>query len=230
MSAFVAAALGVPTVFLTFLLIVVIGYWLVVLLGAGEIDALDGAEGEIGEAGHGTNGGLSGGLSGALATVGLGGVPVTVVLSLLIAVAWFVSLIGTVLLGHLTLSTPLLAAAGLAVLIAAGLVAVFTVRLLVLPIRRMFSGGAAPSRADFVGRPCVIRTGRVGADFGQAEVTAGDGSSAVVQVRQTGNEALTAGSVALIYDYDPDGEFFWVLPRSAATGPELPGTEPQRNS
>jgi hypothetical protein len=48
--------------------------------------------------------------------------------------------------------------------------------------------------------------------FGQAEVTAQDGSSAIIQVRQTGEHALTFGKRALIFDYDTDGEFFWVAP------------------
>ncbi|HWO65844.1 MAG TPA: hypothetical protein VNO31_38015, partial [Umezawaea sp.] len=56
-------------------------------------------------------------------------------------------------------------------------------------------------------------------DFGQAEVTATDGSSAVVQVRQAGQDVLVAGSTALIFDYDVDGEFFWVAPVDSALGP-----------
>jgi hypothetical protein len=71
---------------------------------------------------------------------------------------------------------------------------------------------AAESRADFVGRTCVIRTGRVTGAFGQAEVHAEDGSSAIVQVRQAGTDDLHAGVVALLYEYDPAGEFFWVIP------------------
>jgi hypothetical protein len=56
----------------------------------------------------------------------------------------------------------------------------------------------------------------VDAKFGQAEVTAADGSSALVQVRQNGEYELSAGSTALIYDYDADGEFFFVMPFNAA--------------
>jgi hypothetical protein len=69
-----------------------------------------------------------------------------------------------------------------------------------------------PSRGDFVGRMCVIRTGLASHDFGQAEVTAADGSSAVVQVRTTGQDRLARGDNALIFEYDADGEFFWVMP------------------
>ncbi|HEX4818129.1 MAG TPA: hypothetical protein VFV66_35765 [Nonomuraea sp.] len=59
---------------------------------------------------------------------------------------------------------------------------------------------------------CVIRTGTATRDFGQAEVTAADGSSAVVHVRTTGQDRLARGDKALIFEYDADGEFFWVMP------------------
>ena len=49
-------------------------------------------------------------------------------------------------------------------------------------------------------------------DFGQAEVTAADGSSAIVQIRLAGEGNLGLGSRVVIYDYDSAGEFFWVSP------------------
>jgi hypothetical protein len=188
MGEFVDAALGFPAVLFTFLLVVVVGYWLLVLLGALDIEALDfDADGDV------------------LGGVGLAGVPVAVTASLLIAIAWFVSLAGTVLVGGVLL----LAILALVVAIA---VAWFATRLLILPLRRLFPTAPEASRADFVGSVCVIRTGRVSQTFGQAEVTAADGSSAIIQVRQTGTDTFAHGTAALIYDYDTDGEFFWVTP------------------
>jgi hypothetical protein len=83
-------------------------------------------------------------------------------------------------------------------------------------VRRLFAFQPPHSRLDFVGRTCVIRTGRVSSDFGQAEVSASDGSTAIIQVRQTGHDEFRPGSVALIYEYDASGEFFWVVPLDAA--------------
>ncbi|HET9144225.1 hypothetical protein [Actinophytocola sp.] len=171
----------------SFLLLVVLGYWLLVLLGGADTDALDG---------DGDDGGVLGGL-------GLGGVPVTVALSVLITLTWFLSLVGTVLVDSVVVR-------GLVVLPGAVVLGLVGTRLVVVPLRRLFPESGEASRLDFVGRVCVIRTGSVGLDFGQAEVRAADGSAAVVQVRQTGGEDLTSGSPAVIYDYDADGEFFWV--------------------
>jgi hypothetical protein len=219
---FVDVALRFPTVLFSFLLVVVTGYWVLVLFGGSDVDGPDG------DADTDVDGAGSGGFAGLLTAAGLGGVPVTVVLSVLIALAWFVSLAGTALLDDAGTAGTVPVVLSFAVLAAALAVAWLGTRLMVLGVRRMLPRGAEPSRHDFVGRLCVIRTGQVSADFGQAEVTAPDGSSAVVQVRQAGADPLRAGSVALIYDFDVDGEFFWVMPADAVLGPESP-THGQRD-
>jgi hypothetical protein len=186
MDRFVDAALSFPAVIFTPLLVVVVGYWIVVIAGGADPED-DGA--------------------GFLGFLGLGGVPATVVLSLFVAVAWFAALAAGALFGAFP-----------AALLLAGAVVVALVltRLAVLLLHRFLPAGAEPSRADFVGLTCVVRTGRVTATFGQAEVHAPDGSSAIVQVRQAGDDDLRAGTVALLYDVDPDGDFFWIVPADIA--------------
>ncbi|MBC6446640.1 hypothetical protein [Actinokineospora xionganensis] len=192
MGEFVAATLRFPVVLFTFLLLVVILYWLFVALGASEVDAVDTLDG-----------GVAGGF-------GLGGVPVSIALTLVVVVAWFVALVGTVLLGDVGFPAPLKIAALVGVLLAALLIALLVTRVVVVPLRKVFGDEIVASRIDFVGRPCVVRTGVVDETFGQAEVTADDGSSAIIQVRRAGGPVLRTGETAFIYDYDPTGEFFWI--------------------
>ncbi|MFC4052433.1 hypothetical protein ACFOY4_22335 [Actinomadura syzygii] len=223
MVEFFDAALGFPTALFSFALLVVAGYWIVVLLGGLGIDALD-TDADTG-AGVEVEGG------GFLGAAGLGGVPATVTLSLVISLAWFVSLAGSVLMGD-TGGVAVHALLSVGVLLVALTGAWLCTRGLVRPLRRVFQGAAEPSRRDFVGEMCVIRTGRVGPDFGQAEVTSADGSSAIVQVRQpsadvpvagrAGGTGLTAGSTALIFDYDPVAECFLVMPYEAPPRPDDP--------
>ncbi|MGW7446766.1 hypothetical protein [Kitasatospora sp. NPDC054795] len=237
MGGFFAAALAFPTALFSFALVVVVGYWLLMLFGGLVPGAVHGGHGgghqvDVGHAGHhlgAGHGGHAGHLghgghsagghgaddgsgrqgtghhTGVLDALGLGGVPVTVAVSLLVALAWFVSLAGTVL----TSGAP--ARGGV---FAVALVASWAgTRVLVRPLSRLFPQDRPVTRGDFVGRVCVIRTGRVTADFGQAEVTAEDGSTATVQVRTaTPEPALTAGRTALIFDYDAEGEHFLVAP------------------
>lgn len=150
----------------------------------------------------------------------LAGAAVAVLVSLFVAVAWFACLVGAVLLRRGDVSGVL---PSTGVLVASVLLSALLTRLLMRPLRRMMAEEAVPTRRDFVGRMCVISTGRVDLRFGQAVVRAADGSAAVIQVRQQRNRddepALKAGSTALIFDYDAEGEFFWVMPYDAELDP-----------
>ena len=195
MREFVVAALSFPAALFTFLLAVVVVYWLLVALGLSDVDALDGVDGAGAETLHG---------------LGLGGVPISVALSLVIALSWFGCLVGTVLLSDSGFPAFAVAALSVLALLVSVLLALLATRVVVVPLRRVFADGPAQTRADLVGLLCVVRTGRVDQNFGQAEVTSADGSSAIVQVRQAGSDPLRAGSTAVIHGYEPAGEFFWV--------------------
>ncbi|WP_030375906.1 hypothetical protein [Streptomyces rimosus] len=195
-GAFTRAALAFPAVLFTFALLVVAAYWLLVLVGGAGVDILDGGEG------------VDGGSAGAA------GLPVTVTLSLGVLIAWTITLTGAALT-----ESPRLRAAALGLALCAAWIGARAAARLA---RRLLPPERVASRDDFVGRVCVIRTGRVTDDFGQAEVRADDGSTAVVQVR-TQESGLTAGSSALIFDYDADGEFFRVAPFDAALDPHGAG-------
>ncbi|MCB5906488.1 hypothetical protein [Streptomyces pinistramenti] len=195
MGDFLHAALAFPAALFSFALVIVAGYWLLVLIGGAGVHILDG--GEDGHAGTDAQAGL----------------PVTVTLSLGLLIAWLVSLAGAALTTDLPLRAGSLAAAVAA--------AWAGTRLAARIARRMLPPEQVASRDDFIGRICVIRTGRVDSGFGQAEVRADDGATATVQVRSE-ETGLTAGSSALIFDYDADGEFFRVAPFDGALDPHEP--------
>lgn len=124
-------------------------------------------------------------------------------ISLFVVVTWFAALVGTVLTPEGSLRYAILAGALL-------VGALFT-KLLLIPIRNWTKPEKPASRNDFVGRTAIVRTARVTEHYGQAEVTADDGGTAVVQVRAAQSTELKAGHTALIFDYDAEGEFFWVV-------------------
>ncbi|WP_097945193.1 hypothetical protein [Streptomyces sp. ms115] len=213
MDEFLSAAIGFPAVIFGAALVVIVCFWLLVLFGAAGHDSFD-ADLDTGP-------------------VGLGGVPVAVSVSLLIVFAWFGSLTGTVLLRQSDTGSATRAVLAVAVLAGSLLLAWGAVRLLVHRFRRFFPAEPPPSRLDFVGSVCTIRTGTVTATFGQAEVVSRDGSTAIVQVRRakalpspsrpSGPAAedapLVMGGTGLLYAYDEDGEFFWVASYDAALDP-----------
>jgi hypothetical protein len=202
MGEFVEAALAFPAVIFTFPLIVVVGYWL--------FAAVTGLAGEIFDGGAEAPEGSGGGFGGFLAALGLGGVPVTVVFSVVIAVAWFVSLTGVVLFDNM-----LIRAAALLVALYAGWHVTW---LLARPLRRLLATTSSPRNADFVGLVCEVRVGCTATQFGQGEVTTDDGSTALIDIRAD-TEPIPAGTRALIYDYDAENDYFRVAPAGAAVDP-----------
>ncbi|CAM3438477.1 hypothetical protein [Stackebrandtia soli] len=206
MGELVEVGFSFPAVVFTFAFVVVILFWLFVLCGLLGIDMLDG------DVDADDQPALLGMLP---VTRSARAVPVTVVLSLWISLAWFASVVVTVFLREWDLDgviATLMAIVGL--LIGAFAAWLMTV-LLVLPLGRLYGNAPAASRHDFVGKTCRIRTQTVGADFGQAEITSTDGSSAIIPVRAPAPDAaaaLAAGDTALIYEYDSTGEYFLVAP------------------
>lgn len=212
MGALIGTALEFPAVLFGPPLLVVLAYWLFVLVGGAGLDAFEGSGGV--EAGTSTAG------HGSLpAAWGLGGVPATVAVSVLTAIAWFCALVVTALLHTTwlrTLTLPLVVA-----------VAWAATRLLLRPLGRLGAPEAGITHREFVGRTCTVRTGRVGPDFGQAEVAADDGATSLVQVRTedpTDAARLYAGAQALIFDHDAEGGFFRVTPLPPALHPDTPDT------
>ncbi|MFR9673750.1 DUF1449 domain-containing protein [Streptomyces sp. TR02-1] len=202
MGGFLRTAWEFPAVLFGSALVVVLGYWLFVLVGGVGADTLDGGGGigaDTPEAGA----------AGAWAALGLRGAPVPLGLSLLTVIAWFLSLVVAV-----TVPGTLLRTVAVPFVVSAAWV---ITRLLLRPLRHLARREEGVSHAEFVGRVCVIRTGRVDDRFGQAEAAAPDGASSLLQVRA--DEALaaglTAGTRALIYAYDAEGGHFLVAPYDA---------------
>ncbi|NYI96664.1 hypothetical protein HNR12_002941 [Streptomonospora nanhaiensis] len=154
--------------------------------------------------------------------VGHGGVPVTAALSPLIAAAWIVSLVGAVLIDSLNASTPMLVALGLLVMVAAVIAAWGATSAAVLGLRRLLPEERRRRGADFVGQTCLVRTGRVDSGFGQAEVRLADGSSSLIEVRTIGEERLSTGATALVFDYDDRSGVYRVTAFGTALDPGQP--------
>lgn len=214
------AIFAFPTLIFTLLLGLVVAYWALVIVGALDLDLLEGAEGATdaldtaSEAfttteAHGADGLLGGPLPVIVTELGLRGVPLTVWLSIFVLIAWAVTLLGMRFVGGAAASvlgpfggSALVTTVSLAVA-AAGTAAITK------PMRRLFVAPTARSHSSLVGKVCVVTTLRVDGGFGQAEVEDG-GAGLLVQVRCDEANDLTRGSQALIFDYDPAEGIFHV--------------------
>jgi hypothetical protein len=183
----VHASLQFPTVVFTIGLGIALVYWLAVLLGALDIDVLG--------HGHGHH---------DLGEVGLGAVPATISVSIVLLAGWCGSLIAMRTLEP----TGALAALVLpGALIAALAVTAVAVR----PLSPVFALREGKSNADYVGHTCTISTGRVDDGFGQATVEDG-GTVLVIAVRCDRPSAFARGDRALIIEFDLARQAYVVEP------------------
>lgn len=192
MGAFIAAAVAFPTVvftvavflFLIYATLKMLGFTLSAIADLFDFIDFDGPEGD----GHNF-----------LDTMGVEGVPKTIVFGITSIFAWMASFLGMKYLGW----APWLV--GVAALVAGFVLATLVLR----PFKPLFAPPQASRKADLVGRPCVIRSTRVDASSGTAEVD--DGAAGVLaEVRCAGENSLTVGSKAIVKQYDPDNGTYLV--------------------
>lgn len=169
--------------------------------------ALDGA-GEA-AAGHGS-------VASLLSLANFRSVPVTVMLSVLVAFTWLLCVMGVGFLpgGLGGLPGWIL---GSLILVGAFLLSLPPTAVVIRPLAPFFVVHDAKSHKDMVGRVCQVTTGSVGVKFGQASL-ATDDLDLIVQVRQDGEGTLKRGDRALIVAWDPKREAFLVEPYDELMG------------
>jgi len=206
MEEFVSIVTGFPTVIFSVGLVVVAKFWLLSLLGVVDIDVLNldidiDADTDAGEFGI---------LNGFLTYFGLNGIPVTIVLSALILVAWFLSYFAS---AYILAPLPfdwLRYAAGVALMVGCFLVATPIVSMSLKPTKHLFAGATATSNSAFVGAKGVVSTLEVTETFGRAEVDDG-GAGLIVDVRAETPNSLTKGTQIALLSYDEANNTYSVM-------------------
>lgn len=187
MSAFLAGVLSFPTVVFTVLLLVFLLYSIATMFGAFEFEWLDSIVGT-----ESIEGGAEGGF--------FAGVPIAAGVGVSSVFAWLISFTATKFLPDVTL-------VNVAVGLVAAIVGLTLGALAVRPLRPLFLTAEGPHRKQLVGKICTIRSLRVDAHSGTAEV--GD---LVAEVRCFHENDLTLGSKAIVYEYDPESGSYHVGP------------------
>ena len=212
MSEFLSVIFGFPTAVFTVLLIVVLFYWLLAIFGLVDLGEHDINAGEVGDPSHLHTDAHSddlGTLAGYLVAFGLNGVPISVVASLLVLVAWTISALSAIWFLHWVPTDLLRWVAGAAVLLAAaGLSLVITARL-VRPLRGVFRTHYATTHASLVGQECTIWTSVVTEKIGRAEV-AQRGAPLNIRIWSDAPNSLKRGDKAVIVEYDATAQRYRV--------------------
>lgn len=227
MQEFLEIVSSLPTVLFTVPLALSLLYWAAVIVGAADVDLLGGAEGALEAGGEGLAEGAAEGLAEAAGEGGLAwltgalklrSAPVTVVGSVFSLSGWLLSFFGVAWLGdRLDGALPSWAASGLVGVVAfAG--ALFLTSLAVRPLAPIFEHKTKRGGAHLVGKSCVIRSARVNARSGQAEMDDG-GAGLLLHVRCADEDnGLSKGDEALVIEYDEARDVYLVEPLRAVLG------------
>jgi hypothetical protein len=200
MGSFGEAAFGYPTAIYTALLAVVLGYWVLALIGlvdfehsGFDVDLDVQADSDAGEIST---------LATYVVAMGLNGVPFSVVVSLIVLAAWTLSCMAAMWLLPLVPTTALNLVVGTAVLLLSLALSIIITARLIRPMRGLFVTHAAMSNASLVGQSCVVLTQSVDEKVGRAEVRQ-RGAGINIRVWAHVPNTLSKGSTARIADYDP---------------------------
>lgn len=238
MAVFVDIILSFPTVVFSVGLVAALLYWLMVIVGAMDIEVLDFGDGLLDGAMEGLDGSLDaadGALEGATegaaeaadgavdATAGaltpilfianifrVGRVPLTLSLSAFVLWGWIVGFVLTWLYQGAPGFIPHLAFSLLA-LLATVVIASALTNVSVRPLEPIFRAAHARERSSLLGEECVVTTGRVDSHFGQASAHLGS-DDLLFQVRCDADNPLRRGDTALIVHWDDARHAFVVEP------------------
>lgn len=182
--------LSFPTVIFTFLLAVCVLWWLLSMLLAGLDVDLDG-DGSDGFGDH----------------LGFTAMPLPLALSFLSLGGWVTTALLQSTLGAETDGFELAVGTAVGVLLAALVVGLVIVKIMSVPLGRLFATEQAPTRRSTVGSFCKIRTLEVNEGFGHAEVLNGPTRGALISVRAKDGR-FTRGDTAQVIDYDEASNTF----------------------
>lgn len=204
MDTFLANITTFPVVVYTFLLIIVLLYWMMAFLGVVDIEMFD-ADVEI-ETDFETEvsinpdaEGLSG-LAGFMLNWGLTGVPITVVLSLLIVTSWLICYLATSLIFNYIPIGFIRYALGAGLLFVCFAVSIPLTAWTIRPFKGLFIAHTAVKKNALIGKECEVTTGQVNEDFGQATLEDGE-AGMILSIRAPANKEIKKGDKVILIEY-----------------------------
>ena len=150
------------------------------------------------------------GITGFMLKWGLTGVPVTVVVSILVASAWLISYILASLLMPLVPLALLKWLIGAALLVVSFGLAIPVTAQFIKPLKSAFVSYTAKTKASFIGCECMVKTGSVNESFGQAEYDDG-GAGMLFDVRAKESDDISKGDLVILKTYNEDDGSYWVI-------------------
>lgn len=203
MNDFLLTIFNFPTVVFTVVLGIAILYWICAAFGLFEVDALDvdlsHLDGHMSLNSHSDHS-IGESFAGLLMRLGLNGVPVTIVISLIALVGWLISYYASyfflALFGHGWLRFVV----GVPILLGSLYVAVLITAQLIKPLRKLFAKTEQNFQKKVLGQTATVRSSRVDNSFGEANLDDG-GAGLILKVRATGDQVFARGDKVVLLEY-----------------------------
>jgi hypothetical protein len=197
-----------PTSVYTVVLGIMLVFWIFAILGMFDIDILPGDAGD--DMFDGDFDGEMPGFIGLLHTMGLTGVPLTLVISIIALLGFILSYFSSIWI-LLPLGSDLLRyLIGTAILVVSFGIAIPITAQAIKPMKPLFVKHYAPSKRDYIGHQCVVTSSTVSSDFGIGTVET-HGAPLQVDIRTHEGEVYAKGETLRIAQYDPAQDSFEVI-------------------
>lgn len=203
MNDFLLTIFNFPTVVFTVVLGIAILYWICAAFGLFEVDALDvdltHLDGHMSLNSHSDHS-FGESFAGLLMRLGLNGVPVTIVVSLIALVGWLISYYASyfflAFFGHGWLRFVV----GLPIILISLYVAVLITAQIIKPLRKLFAKTEQNIQKKVLGQTAIVRSSRVDNSFGEANLDDG-GAGLILKVRATGEQVFVRGDKVVLLEY-----------------------------
>lgn len=203
MDTFIANIATFPTALFTTFMLVIIGFWLLTLIGMMDLEVLDIDIDVDADALQG--------MSALIVTLGFTGVPLTIVLSILGLVSWLVCYYA-VHFGLFWADAGIMRyALGAVIAIGSFAVALPITRLVIKPLKKLFSKlGDNTSSKSLLGTTCTVRTTRVDDTFGEAQCLFND-APLILKIRADTPNTFSRGDNVVIIEHDSEKQTYFVV-------------------
>lgn len=218
MDPFYQICTSFPTIIFFVLLVFSMLYWVLAALGMVDLDVLDFdvAESEVGD--HLNNLDV---MSGVLLKLGLNGVPLTIIITLMSLVGWVISFFLVYFIFPLLPAGIVQFIVGIPVFFASVYGAALITAMAIKPLRPLFLTADQQVEKQLLGKVAIVRTGRVDQTFGEANIEDG-GAGLILKVRCYEGEAFKKGDHVVLLEYEPHENTYKVVSEAEFTGKKQP--------
>jgi len=202
-----------PTAIFTTINVVIIGMWFIIALGIIDMEVFDlSIDMDIDVDTDPTS---VTGIASYLVTLGLSGVPIFIVLTIIFFVSWIISYIAVKYGLFWNNFDSIRYIVGLVILTVSFLASIPITAQLIKPLRKLFSrlNNNATTSHSLLGKQCVVRTTKVNDSFGEAECI-NQGASLILKIRASESYQLKNGDLVRIIEFNQESSVYQVIPEN----------------